>query len=82
MRTRDDSPTDIAHARLAVAASALAFGVPYVDVFAPRRLASSDIFLRQMSSRGSVKALEAEGILQAAPRGLILSDDTRKRLLG
>lgn len=49
MRTRDDSPSDIAHARLAVAASALAFGVPYVDVFAPRRLASSDIFLRQMS---------------------------------
>ena len=33
-------------------------------------------------SRGSVNALEAEGILQAAPRGLTLSDDTRKRLLG
>lgn len=49
MRTRDDCPTDMAHARLTVAAAALAFGVPYVDVFAHCRLASSDIFLRQMS---------------------------------
>ncbi len=49
MRTKQDCPTDIAHARLTVAAAALAFGLPYVDVFAHRRLAASDIFLRQMA---------------------------------
>lgn len=49
MRTKDDTPTDAAKAQLTVAATALAFGVPYVDVFSQRRLAASDIFLRQMS---------------------------------
>ncbi len=49
MRTKDDSPTDMAQARLTVAAAALAFGAPYVDVFTPQRLSASDIFLRQMS---------------------------------
>lgn len=49
MRTKQDSPADMAHARLTVAATALAFGVPYVDIFAHRRLGASDIFLRQMA---------------------------------
>ncbi len=49
MRTKQGGPNDIAQARLTVAAAALAFGVPYVDVFTPKRLAASDIFLRQMS---------------------------------
>ena len=49
MRTREDSPLDMAHARLTAAAAALAFGRPYVDIFTHSRLAASDIFLRQMS---------------------------------
>lgn len=44
-----DPISDKAQAHLTVAVTALAFGVPMVDVFARQRLASSEIFLRQMS---------------------------------
>lgn len=49
MRVKDHSPADEAQAHLTVAATALAFGVPYKDVFTRQRLSSNDIFLRQMS---------------------------------
>ena len=49
MRTKDQSPADKAQAHLTVAAAALAFDVPYVDVFSRQRLSAGDIFLRQMS---------------------------------
>jgi len=49
MRTKDDSPTDIAQAQLTLAATALSLGVPYVDVFTRQKLTASEIFLRQIS---------------------------------
>ena len=49
MKTKDHSPADKAQAHLTVAATALAFDLPYADVFSRQRLSSSDIFLRQMS---------------------------------
>lgn len=49
MRTKEGSPADVAKAQLTVAATALAFGAPYVDVFTRCRLSANDIFLRQMS---------------------------------
>jgi chromosomal replication initiation ATPase DnaA len=49
MLEKKDPISDKAQAHLTVAVTALAFGVPMVDVFARRRLASSEIFLRQMS---------------------------------
>ncbi len=49
MRNIQDSPSDQAAAQLTVAATALAFGMPLVDIFGRRRLAAHEIFLRQMS---------------------------------
>jgi chromosomal replication initiation ATPase DnaA len=49
MRKTKDPISDKAQAHLTVAITALAFGVPMVDVFARQRLSSSEIFLRQMS---------------------------------
>lgn len=49
MRKKEDSPLDNTHAQLTVAATALAFGMPYIDVFSKRRLTSHEIFLRQLS---------------------------------
>ncbi len=49
MKAKDHSPADKAQAHLTVAATALAFGVPYVDVFTRQRLSAGDIFLRQMA---------------------------------